>query len=178
MNTRTLYDISSDLTEIENLLLGVDGDVSDPEIESRIDAYLSDLMIERDVKLDNYGALIREMETRAAIRSEEAKRLSCLAAKDSNAASRLKTRLQAFFIEHGMVEKVATRRFSFKLAKNGGKIPIWIDPTVIDEPENLDERFHYTAILINKDAIRSALEAGEELEFAKVLERGQNLRIN
>jgi hypothetical protein len=51
---------------------------------------------ERDRKLDNYCALMRELEQRAAVREAEAQRLLKLAEIDLNSVKRLKQRLKSF----------------------------------------------------------------------------------
>lgn len=170
----TLYAIREDLEAIASMLAEVGGDVTDADAEAAIDAWLTETTEARDEKLDRYCALIREMEERAESRKAEAERLDALATTDSNAAKRLKARLQWFLEDQGL-EKVETPRFRLSLVNNGGKLPLQI----LCSPESLPApyRVEVTTVKANQDAIREALEKGEALEFAMLGPRGRNVRI-
>lgn len=117
------------------------------------------------------------MEARARARATEAERLRRLAESDEKAVARLKNRLQWFFERHGL-GKIETARFRLGLQNNGGKLPLLI--TEDAKPEEAEERFHKvipTRVEFDKDAVRQALEAGEELPFAKLGERGKRIVI-
>lgn len=72
--------------------------------------------------------------------------------------------------------KFKTDLFSFNIAKNGGKAPLVINEEYKDAGK-LPERFQKMEIKADTDAIREALDAGEQLEFAAYGERGKSLRI-
>jgi hypothetical protein len=78
---RTLFEISTDLLALYDRIEELGGDVTAPDVEQAIDAWFERLSHERDEKLDNYAALIRELEARAQARRDEAKRLADRARK-------------------------------------------------------------------------------------------------
>jgi hypothetical protein len=172
MSTGTLYQIGADLDALEALLFDVGGDVSEDEASEAIDAWLAESQDALKEKLDSYGALIREFESRAAARKAEADRLMVLATVDANAVKRLKDRLRWFFEARG-IDKVESARFRFTLANNGGKAPV----DVLLPAEALPEWCQRVSVSADVDAIRAKLEAGEALEFAALRERGKHLRV-
>lgn len=171
--TRTLFDISEDLLALYDHLESLGGDVSSPEVEQAIDDWFERLGRERDQKLDNYAALIREIEAREAARREEARRLSERAKRDKEQAAYLKQRLVLFFQDH-QLKTVETRRYRLTLQRSGGKTPV----DVLVEPEALPEAFQRLKVSANLDAIREALENGEDVEFATLGERRSYIRIS
>lgn len=171
-----LYEISKELLEFEQLMTDLEGEIPSDEIERQITEWFENISDQRDEKIDNYAALIRTMEARAKTRKEEAKRLTALAQVDENAVTRLKERLKYFFQVHGL-GTLQTRRFKVSLANNGGVRPIVLSPEVLTSPEILPEEFKKTMIQADTSAIREALEAGVEFDFAHLMERGQSIRI-
>ncbi|MFB2979691.1 siphovirus Gp157 family protein [Microseira sp. BLCC-F43] len=169
---RTLFSISAEIGELTALLDEIED--NDSEGEQLITSWLEQLGEERDRKLDNYAALISELQARAAVRKAEAKRLSDLAAKDEKKAEMLKERLKYFF-EVNKLKTIDTARYKLTLAKNGGKAPLIVDESV--SPTSLPEKFQKISVDLDKAAIRSALEAGESLDFAHLGDRGSSLRI-
>ncbi|HEY0005932.1 MAG TPA: siphovirus Gp157 family protein [Pyrinomonadaceae bacterium] len=142
---RTLFAISDDLLALDALLEEMGGDVSEFEVDQAIDRFLSDITTERDQKLDNYAAYIRELEARAAARKEEAHRLAERMRIDTNRAQALKNRLQYFFQLH-QLKTVETRRFKLTLCQNGGKLPL----NLAVQPEALPEEFQTVIVQANK----------------------------
>jgi hypothetical protein len=128
---------------------------------------------ERDRKLDNYAALIAELNARAEARRHEAKRLTSRAQADESKARSLKSMLQWFFSQHGY-SSIETARYRLTLARNGGKAPLCIDECPL---ETLPDEFVKVTREPNTEAIRAALEAGQELEFAWLGERAYSIRI-
>jgi tRNA U34 5-carboxymethylaminomethyl modifying enzyme MnmG/GidA len=169
---QTLIEISRDLIELENELEEM---IHDPQqTDDAIAKYLEcfkDTIAERNQKLDNYSALIKELEARAEARKVEAKRLSDRASVDLNKVKSLKANLQRFF-EYHEVRTIETNRYRLSLAKNGGKAPLILDNVT---PSELPDKFTYKEV--DKVAVREALESGEVLDFARLGERGQSLRI-
>ena len=71
------------------------------------------------------------------------------------------------------IKKVETDRFRVSVATNGGKQPL-----IVQEDMVPDEYMKTTTTrLPDKDAIRTLLEEGTEVEFAKLQERGRRLNI-
>lgn len=167
--SRSLYEISEDLVLVEQALV----DTSDPDGIASLERYLAELAVERERKLDAYCGLIREIESRSEARAAEADRLRDLALVDRNAVKRLKEALLDHFTAHGLV-KVETERFRVTRAKAGGKPALELDPV---DPFELPEAYSKIAIEPDKEAIRTALERGEELPFARLKPRGEHIRI-
>lgn len=73
------------------------------------------------------------------------------------------------------IRKIKAGTWQISIAKNGGKIPIeWSENINTDELPS-----YYTKVTkeIDTTAVRNALEAGVELDFARLGERGESLRI-
>jgi t-SNARE complex subunit (syntaxin) len=167
---RTLFSISADIQQLNAVL----DDLDDTEQQQFITDWLENLETERDRKLDNYATLITELEARADVRKAEAKRLMELVAADEKRAKLLKERLKYFF-ETNQLKKVETNRYRLSLVKHGGKAPLILDESV--EATLLPERFRRVNIEPDTKAIREALEAGEQLDFAQLGDRGSSIRI-
>ncbi len=169
--SRTLFSISDDLQQLNDLLDEVGDDAQQQEL---INNWLESVGNERDRKLDGYAALISEMTARAEVRKAEGRRLMELAATDENRARLLKERLKSFFQLHDL-KTINTDRYRLSLAKNGGKAPLILDDSI--PVTQLPERFQKVSIDPDTTAIREALEAGESLEWARIGERGESMRI-
>ena len=171
---RTLFEISQDLLDLYDRLEALGGDVSSPEVEQEIDAWFERLGYERDVKLDNYAALISELEARAEARKEEALRLRARARRDAEHAAYLKQRLVEFFQQHGL-KTVETPRYRLTMQRSGGKPPVILKT---DDPEQLPASFQRVKVSADLAAIREALEQGADLDFAELGERSYYVRIS
>jgi len=169
--SRSLFSIGEDLERLNELLDEIADDTQQQELLSE---WLQQLGTERDRKLDGYAALISEMQARAEARKSEAQRLMELAKADERRAQLLKERLKWFF-ESQQLKTIETTRYRLSLAKNGGKAPLILKSDL--SPHQLPERFRNTSIEPNTNAIRAALEAGENLDFASLGDRGTSLRI-
>jgi hypothetical protein len=174
--TRSLFDISDDLLALEEILSQVGGEITDDDAGQALERFFNELGAERDQKLDNYGALIRELESRAAGRAEEVTRLEALIASDNNNVKRLKRRLKAFFEIH-QIKKLDTRRFRFSVQANGGALPLIMPEEWERDPASAPEAFHRARIELDKEAIREAIKNDEETHGAQLGERGNHLRI-
>lgn len=170
---RTLFDISEDLLSFYDQMEALGGDVTSPEVEQTLDAWFDQLSHERNEKLDNYAALIRELETRAKARKDEARRLADRAKRDDEHAAYLKQRLLLFFQNHHL-KTVETRRYRLTLQRSGGKTPVVLKT----DPEQLPTEFQRWKVNADLDAIRQALEDGTDLDFAELGERRHFLRIS
>ena len=169
MSRRSLYEISEDLALVEQALV----DTSDPDGIASLERYLAELAVERERKLDAYCGLIREIEARSQARAAEADRLRELARIDRSAVERLKEGLLQHFVAHDL-KRVETERFRITRAKSGGRQPLELDPV---DSWDLPEQYTKITIEPDKEAIRTALESGEELPWARLTPRGEHLRI-
>lgn len=174
MKHRTLLTISDDVLALQSLIEDVDGDLTDPRVCAAIEAWEAELRSDLTAKVDNYAALIREMEHRAGAREDEARRIMELGRRDSATASWLKERLRSAFERLG-IPKVDTDRFSVGLQRNGGLAPLAVDL----EPEQLPEWAQVRTVVVKADSkeIRRRLEGGEQFPFARIAERGNRIVI-
>ncbi len=173
---RSLFDISDDLLALGDLFAEVGGEISEDEAGDALERWFDEIGTERDIKIDNYCALINELDARAKARQEEANRINQLASVDIHSVKRLKARLKAFFEVQGLT-KVETSRFKISVAKNGGIQPMLIPDAWEKDPPLAPEQFHRRIIQLDRDAIRTAIEAGETVEGCSLVERGTHLRI-
>jgi hypothetical protein len=170
---QTLLDITEDMAAIDELLAESGGEIT-PETEGTLDAWFAELDTNFTGKVDNYCALITEIECRAAVRKAEADRLYDRAKVDENAAKALRERLR-FVWELRAMGKVQTSRYTVSLAKNGGKAALDVRVGAEDLPAWAVKT--ETVVTVDKDAIRSRLEAGEQLDFASLMQRGNRIAI-
>jgi hypothetical protein len=172
----TLLEISQDLLNLEAQLdeLAELPDEQQQIVVEWLEEIWTEKQSELKTKLENYAQYIRELELRAEARRAEAKRIADRAKVDENRAKCLKVMLMQFFQTHDL-KTIETATFKLSLTKNGGKLPLILDETysVAEIPDALC-KVERTPDL---DAIREALEAGKTLEFARLGERGQSIRI-
>lgn len=171
---KTLYDISREFSELEDLLSGIEGDISADQ-QKQIDEFLAGLEEDRDKKIDAYCGLIRDLEARAEARKREADRFAQLARFDANKVARLKWVLLNFMQTH-RVERIETVRFRLRRAANAAP-KVELGKWYLEHPEDLEERFRLTVYKPNLKEIAQALKDGEPLDFASFGEKGENLRI-
>jgi hypothetical protein len=170
---QSLLDITEDMAAIDELLAESGGEIT-PETEGTLDAWFAELDTNFTGKVDNYCALITEIECRAAVRKAEADRLYDRAKIDENAAKALRERLR-FVWELRAMGKVQTSRYTVSLAKNGGKAALDVRVGAEDLPAWAVKT--ETVVTVDKDAIRSRLDAGEQLDFASLMQRGNRIAI-
>ena len=167
---KTLFHINEDLLMLQDLLEGIEDD--DAQVEEIL-KYLEGTQQELNQKLDNYAELIQELHARAEVRKQRAKEMQALAKADETLASRLKNTLKLFFEMHGL-KRQDTERHRITLAKNGGKAPLLMNEIL---PEDLPEQYRKIAVTADTEAIRNALEKGEDLGFARLGDRSTSIRI-
>jgi len=167
----SLYTITEDLKSLVGAF-EEHGHASD-EAAAAIAEHTSALIESFDAKIDDYAALIRSCESRAAGRSEEAARMKKLAQDDESLATRLRLAVMNAMKETGQ-PKIQTARFSLSVVKNGGAVPV-----IISDEAELPEEFRVPVVTITVDkvAIRAALEAGESVNGATLGERGTRLSL-
>lgn len=170
----TLIEISEDLMALDRLFEDSADETGEvpPEAAAELDAWLAELMHDRDRKLDNYGALIREYELRAAARKEEMERLAMRVKVDENRVKFLKQRLREFLDAHN-TPKIETRRYKFSCRNNGGLQPMELP----ENPEVLPEEYQKVVVSADTEKIREALKANTDVPFCRLLPRGRHLRI-
>jgi hypothetical protein len=168
----TLYKLTQEMQALDELLATCE-DPNAPEIFDAIQRALA-LQDERERKVDAYCSLIAEINARGAARKAEAERLYLSAQVSENAVKRLKNSLLESFKTLG-IKKLETERFTVTVANNGGVLPLELAPNL--DPRELPEPFKKIIVAPDNEKIRAALEAKQELPFAKLGERGQHVRI-
>jgi Gp157 protein len=148
--------ISNDLSALEAILLGQDGEITDDEAGQAIEAWLNQVNLEVEDKVEGLCVLMSEFHAAAEAREHEAQRIAALATTDRNAAERIKRRIKNFFDIH-KIKKLDTPRYRLWIQGNGGKAPLTVPEQWEREPASAPEQFQRRKIELDKDAIRSAL---------------------
>jgi hypothetical protein len=163
MNNLTLFQIQKELLELLDRIEDLPPESAEEVLEEWIETYGK-----CKEKLDNYAGLISELEARAKLRREEAQRLSKRAQIDENKAQLLRKILLNFFSRIGL-KTVETNRYRITLAKNGKR------PLILDENASIPDEFLVKEP--DRTLIRSALEKGLSLDFARLGEPTYSIRI-
>lgn len=163
----TLYELTGDYEILLHMLF------DEEEDEQCILDTLEGIEGEIEAKADGYAKVIRNLESSIAGIKGEQDRLSRRRKMLEGNISRLKRHLFEAMKFTGKT-KFKTDLFSFSIAKNGGKQPLEI---FTEDARSVPEAFQKQVVEIDKEAVREALEKGEELEFAALKERGESLRI-
>jgi hypothetical protein len=170
---KTLFNLSDEI-------LALDAQLDDDQLTDEQRAELVDLWLETQedakAKLDNYAALIRELDARAEAREAEAKRLIALSLTDEHKAANLRARLKFYFERHEL-KQFETPRYKLTLQGNGGALPLVVPPEWEEDPANAPEAFQRQIIQLDKNAIREAIRNDEETHGARLGERGSSIRI-
>lgn len=171
---RSLYAIGSDYVELERLLDDCGGDISDPLVEAEFDRLAGDLLNEEATRLDGMIAFMKQLGMEAAACRSEAEEW----AKRRDAKDALRDRIRQMILDHLIRtnrNRVQTQDgLTLAVQKNGGKEPVVVDR---DAETVAPDRFCKMLRVVDKDAVRDALESGESLFFARLLPRGCHLRI-
>jgi hypothetical protein len=169
--SQTLLGISDDMQAMDDLLYERGGVVTDDDLPV-VEKWMKELEANFKDKADGYAALITIMRARADVRRAEAHRLMGRVKIDETGADWLQYRLKMVMEKLG-IKKIETERYRISVAANGGKCPL-----VIYDEASLPGRFFIPSPdVIDRDAVRDALDAGEEVAGAKLGERGTSLRI-
>lgn len=159
----TLYTLSADYQYLLSLLQ--DSETDEQMIIDTLDGIEG--LIEH--KLEAYSIIISELQSKADFFKSEEQRLYARRKTLENNIKRMKERMFEALNAVGL-KKIETDHFTVSIQKNGGKQPLDIYG---DVPED-----YLTYVpKVDNEAIREALEAGEELPFAVLQERGESLRI-
>lgn len=167
----SLYQITAEMMEILTAAEQVvDGDAETAAAFADATKALTEALAS---KADDYGALIRIAESRAAARREEAERMELLAKADEALADRLRRALMDAMVATNCT-KLETPRFRLQVRANGGRIPVLVtDETALP----MQYRVPRVTEVIDKDALREALEAGTVVPGAALGERGKRLEL-
>lgn len=160
----TLYDITGRMFEL--LSIADDEDI-EPEVFKDT---LEGLEGEYDDKIEAYCKAIKNMESDAKAFDDESKRLKAKKEKLEHNIDRMK---KTVFESLKLMDKRSAggKVLKASIQINGGRLPLVV------EEEKVPFEFQKVKTEPNNDAIRDALDAGVELDFAHYGERGESLRI-
>lgn len=183
----TLSNICQEIKALQDLLDSVYEEKDDDEREldrTNPDSHIAEIEFivkdmcelsgERDKKINSYIALIKYYEYYAEVRKREAKRLSKLGLSDENKASHLRALLKEN-LEYIGIEKLKLDNYNISITLAGGLVKLELDDTI--PLKEIPPEFKEISIDYDKKAIREFLNAGNELNFAKLGARNRVLRI-
>lgn len=165
----TLYSLTSQQLAF---LEGMDG-----ELDSITEAALRELEDATAEKLDGYLAVRATKEMYAAQARKEAEEWKARTERLEAEIERLDAALRLHLERTGQTKAITAKGRTISLQSNGGLVPLIIDTKPDDSMESLAYTKTQTVTSWDRDAIRAALEAGTELPFAKLGERGKRLVI-
>lgn len=166
---QTLYDLSADLERLSWMLQESDG-----EITEDIDKYLTDTELAIAEKVGSYIMLIKNFEGLAELKKNEKARLNASKSADENIAKKLRARLLWFF-ERNELKSLRTRMGTVTLSASKPAIkPVLTISEQLVPAEYQTER---TVIEVDYNKIKQDLEAGVELEWAKLPEPSSHITI-
>ena len=164
----TLYSLTVQMQEI--LDMAESGEFDEDLIANTLEGVEGEI----EVKLDSYGVIVNELMTDVAKIDQEIKRLTAKKKTISGSIDYLKNMVTQTMNTMN-TKKVKGEKFTWSIAKNGGKAPV-----IIKEGTNIlsvPEAFQDWDVKFDKTAIREALESGKTLDFAYLGERGESLRL-
>lgn len=158
----TLYEINGSIINLMESCI----DPETGEVTSDFEKRLADLTLDREQKLDNTMAYIKNLEAEAKAFNEEIKRLKDLESKAKNRSEHLKAYL-SMNMEQG--ETFTSSR---------GKISWRKSERVIADVDKIPEQFKRRIEEVKPDlvGIKKAIKAGEEVSGAFIEER-HNIQI-
>lgn len=163
-----IYELTSEYINL--LALAEDPDTDLDELLYAMESISGEI----EDKADGYASVISRINSDIDFISAEIKRLQERKKTFEARADRIKNTLMESMNAIGK-KKIQTATHTFTVAKNGGKIPVVISPFF--KADDVPVEYRNVKYDFNKDAIREALESGEELDFAVLGERGESLRI-
>lgn len=153
----------------EQILACVDqetGEILDPD-------RLNDLEMERKTKIRNVGLWYKNLKADVAALKAEEKSFADRRKSAENIMNGVKGWLE--YALNGQAFETEDKAISIKTVGNGGLMPLVYDKTI--NLEDIPAAYRKVEYSYDNDAIRRALDAGEELDFARYGERGTHLVI-
>lgn len=164
----TLYDLNLQMQEI--LDMAETGEFDEELIANTLEGVEGEI----EAKLDSYGVIVNELQDDVDKLDKEIKRLDAKKKTITGSIDYLK-KMVMYTMGQMDKKKVKGERFTWSIVKNGGKAPLVIDADIL--PLDVPEDYQHIDIGFDRTAIREALEAGQELTFARLGERGESLRL-
>lgn len=163
--SETLFDLTGEYRQVYEML-------TDPEMdEQMINDTLEGIMGAIEVKSAGYVAIINQLKMEADACKEHEAIWKAKKQVRENSMERLKKRLADSMVAIDKKE-IPAGDVTIKLQKNGGQLPL-----IIDDDATIPDRFKKIIYETDKALIRKALDEGEELDFARLGERGSHIVI-
>jgi hypothetical protein len=146
--------------------------LEDPDIDPQVIADTMEAVSgELDVKCDSYVVIIKKLEAQVEMIDTELIRLEKNKTALTSNIKRMKSSVLDAIQLTGQ-RKIETDHFKLSIVKNGGK-----QPMEVDEIEKIPQAYISMKPVADVEKIRKELEAGGELEFARLKPRGEHLGI-
>ncbi len=165
----TLFQIGDELRAILELV-----DETGGELPPTLEQWFAEISQDEAAKIDSYYGLCKSLETEATVATAEAEQFQAKAKARTNAVKGLKDRMKLYLENQGRKEAVGTSGRKACVQANGGKVAMTMTVT---DPLQLPTAYQKITIVPDTEGIRSVLEGGGELEFAKLEPRGTHLRF-
>lgn len=159
----TLFEITTDMEILYQMLTDPDAD------QTAVRDTLDGMMGELQQKSAGYVAVINQMDMEQKKAEEMAKFFKEKSDARKNGIKRLKEAIKWAMVNLNLTE-IEAGNYVIKLQNNGGKLPLQI---VGEVPDNF-KRIIYED---DTELIRKKLEAGENLGFAYLEDRGKHIVI-
>lgn len=124
-----------------------------------------------DEKVEAFASIINTRMTLVHARESEIRRLQALIVPDLNQIGRLKTMLKEAIVATGKFV-IDTPKYRVSVRANGGK-----NPLKFEDGADVPDEFCRLKKEPDCEKIRTAIEAGEILDFARLEPRGTHLQI-
>lgn len=160
----SLYDITGRALEL--MSMAGDEDIEEDVYRDTLEA----LEGEFDDKIETYCKVIKNIEGDAKAVAEEVKRLQAKKKTLENHVERMKAAMYEAMRAVGKTN-AGGKILKATIQKNGGQLPLIVDENL------LPDEFKKISYSADNEAIRKALDEGNELDFAHYGERGESLRI-
>jgi hypothetical protein len=161
----TLYELKDEYKQLLEML-------EDPDIDPQVIADTMEAVSgELDVKCDSYVVIIKKLEAQVEMIDTELIRLEKNKTALTGNIKRMKSSVLDAIQLTGQ-RKMETDHFKLSIVKNGGK-----QPMEVDEIEKIPQAYISMKPVADIEKIRKELEAGGELEFARLKPRGEHLGI-
>jgi chaperonin cofactor prefoldin len=161
----TLYELKDEYKQLLEML-------EDPDIDPQVIADTMEAVSgELDVKCDSYVVIIKKLEAQVEMIDTELIRLEKNKTALTGNIKRMKSSVLDAIQLTGQ-RKMETDHFKLSIVKNGGK-----QPMEVDEIEKIPQAYISMKPVADVEKIRKELEAGGELEFARLKPRGEHLGI-
>lgn len=177
MEERTLFELTSEMREIENELWDNGGELT-PELELAM-TYNREATLS---KVDGYGCLLRKFKSSGVALAEEIKRLQAMKKTVANAEKRLKERLE-YNMRVNEIDVLEGRMTRVSFRKNPPSVEVDEDVVLAGHQHRIDEfiaslpSWIKVDISVSKDAIKQLYKDTGILPEGAEIVQGESLNI-